>query len=141
MMSKPEPEAAAEEPAAVTEQPKGPSDAVADLERRLAMLGDETNNNDPPPPMEVAEQSFATPPPAAAAAPATGKNALLVSPFYLVSDCLPVIFYIFPIKVDFPSWDRVNIAASRVVEDGCRGLTMTPCLPPRFFCCLLILYC
>lgn len=75
-MSKPEPEAAVEEPSTAADQPKGPSGAVADLEKRLAML-----SNDPPPPMEVAEQqqptSFAMAPPAAAAAPASGKNALL----------------------------------------------------------------
>jgi len=59
--------------------------AVEDLERKLAMLGDDTTTsgsntqNDPPPHMEVAEQAFSMSSPAAsAAAPATGKNALLV---------------------------------------------------------------
>ena len=60
----------------VGEAPK--AGGVADLERRLAMLGDDTAN-DPPPSMEVAEQSFATPPAVAVAPAATGKNALLVS--------------------------------------------------------------
>ncbi|CAB9517787.1 expressed unknown protein [Seminavis robusta] len=70
MMSKPQ-EAAAK-PAEAKK-----TDAVADLERRLAMLGDD----DPPPPMEVAEQqqppAFAAPPAVAEAPAATGKNALL----------------------------------------------------------------
>ena len=79
MMSKPQESKAAANPPA--EKAKGPSDAVADLERRLAMLG---GDNDPPPPMSVAEAqqapAFATPPAAAAApAAATGKSALLVS--------------------------------------------------------------
>lgn len=75
MMSKPQPETAEKPPA---EKPK--ADAVADLERRLAMLG---GDNDPPPPISVAEAqqppAFATPPPAAAAAPPadSGKSALL----------------------------------------------------------------
>lgn len=80
-MSKPRTSESADKPAA--EKEKGPSDAVADLERRLAMLG---SDNDPPPPMSVAEAqqppAFASPPtteaPAAPAAAATGKSALLV---------------------------------------------------------------
>lgn len=78
MMSKPQ-ETAEKPPAA--EKAKGPSDTVADLERRLQMLG---GDNDPPPPfMSVAEAqqpgAFAAPPVAAAppAATATGKSALL----------------------------------------------------------------
>lgn len=74
-------EAAAAQPA-VGEAPK--AGGVADLERRLAMLGDDTAN-DPPPPMEVAEQSFAAPPAVAVAPAATGKNALLVSLVFCVS--------------------------------------------------------
>jgi hypothetical protein len=78
MMSKPQ-----EAAKATVAQPKqAPSSStVADLERRLAMIGDD----DPPPPMEVAEQqdlpSFAAPPQAVAAAtpPSAGKSALLVS--------------------------------------------------------------
>lgn len=81
MMSKPQPSETAENPPA--EKAKGPSDAVADLERRLQMLSG--GDNDPPPPMSVAEAqqppSFATPPvttaPVAPAAAATGKSALL----------------------------------------------------------------
>lgn len=83
MMSKPQPSETAENPPA--EKAKGPSDAVADLERRLQMLSG--GDNDPPPPTSVAEAqqppSFATPPvttaPVAPAAAATGKSALLVS--------------------------------------------------------------
>ena len=72
MMSKPRPSEAAEDQP--VEKAKGPSDAVADLERRLAMLG---GDNDPPPPISVAEAqqppAFATPPTVAApAAAATG---------------------------------------------------------------------
>ena len=78
MMSKPQASEAAENPPA--EKAKGPSDAVADLERRLQMLG---GDNDPPPPMSVAEAqqppAFAAPPATAEpAAAATGKSALLV---------------------------------------------------------------
>ena len=81
MMSNQEETATAKPAPTIGEAPK--VGGVADLERRLAMLGDDntpTTTNDPPPPMEVAEQSFAVPPPATKAAPmATGKNALLVS--------------------------------------------------------------
>jgi len=77
MMSKPVSEAAPEDAA---EKPRSPAvGGVEDLERRLSMLG---GDSDPPPSMEVAEQNaFAIPAPAEASKPsaATGKNALLVS--------------------------------------------------------------